>query len=267
MDGNDDYNYNYGEGHGKYADDYSYRDESDYDRYYSEYDYNYQDGNEVDTYEVMDVESDDLGNSVVEMPYADDLDPFAWMPSDLLQPADKDLLRTLNALFEEPGSTRATLLNEYFEDLGLDAAEFVARFEEAFGNRALHLHDDLPGVAAVLATYRMVEQGELGMDAGVEALQRQFNGLSPEWIEDVSFIVTELPDDRGVRAEHAPRNVRGRVLQAILAVSTRSIQDAGLGLSAFFGDLTTLPGRVLTIGDAVRLTQFGTAALRNWTAR
>ncbi len=199
--------------------------------------------------------------------YMDDLDPFTWMPSDLLQPADKELLRTLNSLFEEPGAVRELVLNEYIEGLGLDAAEFVARFEEAFGGRALTLHDDLPGVAALLAAYRMVEQGELGMDDGIETLQRGFNGLSPEWIEDVSFIVTELPDNRGVRTEHDLRDEDGRVLQAILAVSSRSVDSIGLGLSAVFSDLTTLPGRFLAVGDAVRLSDFGTAAIHNWTTR
>ena len=308
--------FDYGKGHGKYGDNYTYGDDSEYD---SEYDDNTEHMEEYEGYETYEKSgnayigdedpSDDLSahggeygeygkddeydyyyceygydddaanqrlteqktndteRVMDETRYMDDVDPFNWMPSDLLQPADKELLRTLNALFEEPGSVRELVLDEYIEGLGLDAAEFVARFEEAFGGRALTLHDDLPGVAALLAAYRMVEQGELGMDEGVYTLQGSFNSLSPEWIEDVSFIVTELPDNRGVRTERDLRDEDGRVLEAILAVSARSVGSVGLGLSAVFSDLTTLPGRFLAIGDAARLSDFGTAAIRNWTAR
>ncbi len=242
-----------------------YGEDDEYDYYYCEY--GPDDDADAANQRLTEQKTNDTKSVMGETRYMDEVDPFTWMPSDLLQPADKELLRTLNALFEEPGSARELVLDEYIEGLGLDAAEFVARFEEAFGGRALTLHDDLPGVAALLAAYRMVEQGELGMDEGVDTLQGSFNSLSPEWIEDVSFIVTELPDNRGVRTERDLRDEDGRVLQAFLAVSTRSVGSVGLGLSAVFSDLTTLPGRILAFGDAARLSDFGTAAIRNWTAR
>ncbi len=237
--------------------DYNY----DYDYCEYGYDYPYDDGDATDAEEM----TYDTAASTGPGRYMDDLDPFTWLPRDLLQSADKELLRTLNALFEEPGIVREGVLNEYIESLGLDAVEFVARFEEAFGHQSLMLEDDLPGIAALLSTYRMVELGELGMNEGVETLRQHFNHLSPEWIEDVSLIVTELPP-RSVRAEPQHQN-DAEVLHALLAAAAHSIGSVGQGLANSLGELTAVPARFTAFADGSGWSGLGTATVRGWTAR
>jgi hypothetical protein len=127
------------------------------------------------------------------------------------------------------------------------------------------LHDDLPGIAALLATYRMIEQGEFGMDEAVDALQRRFDLLSPEWIEDVSLIVTE--PGRSARSDEAPHKGDGTVLRAVVAAAARSVGSVGLGLSSVLNDLASASGRLPGIGDVSGWTVPGTATVRSWIAR
>ena len=279
---NDEYS-EYGE-HYEYGEYHEYGPHGEYERYeayndydgYSEADYfygerGYETSTETDLEEPAErgvYDSEEVSDGVTEeMSYMDDLDPFTWLPSDLLQPADKDLLRTLNSLFEEPGDTRELVLNGYIEGLGLDAVEFVSRFEEANEGRGIALHDDLPGVAAVLAAYRMVEQGELGMDESLESLTQRFNNLSREWIEDVSFIVTEAPDDRMLQSAPALRDQNGRLLDAAVAASGRSVGVISGGLFGAFSEMTNLPGRVATAARMIHFGEASVAAVRNWIVR
>lgn len=56
------------------------------------------------------------------------------------------------------------------------------------GIETLGLADDLPGTAALLGCFRLLEQGVLGMDESVDLLRRTLRRPSLDWIEGVREI-------------------------------------------------------------------------------
>ncbi len=96
------------------------------------------------------------------------LDLFARRPADLLLSSDQQLLRTLGAIGEEANDTRRSTVNDYLHGLGREAVEFSSSFENATGVEGASLGDDLPGLAAFLASYRLVQQGRLSMDEAIQ---------------------------------------------------------------------------------------------------
>jgi hypothetical protein len=131
----------------------------------------------------------------VQTPVESGLELFGWRPSDLLVPPDQQVLRNLETLCEEPSGTRRSVLNDYLEGMGYEAIDFASRFEDVTGIEALSLADDLPGTAAFLACFRLVEQGELGMDEAVDLLRRTLERPSLDWIEGVRAITAGAFDD------------------------------------------------------------------------
>ena len=120
---------------------------------------------------------------------------FAWHPSDLLLVPDQEILKTLETQCEEPSGARRATLNDYLEALGWEAIAFASRFEDVTGIEVLGLADDLPGAAAFLGAFRLLEQGELGMDEAVDLLRRSLQNLSLNWIEGVSEITADAFQD------------------------------------------------------------------------
>ena len=123
------------------------------------------------------------------------LELSAWLPSELLISSDWETLRSLAGLFEEPTSVRQATFSEHLDNLGTDATDFAMRFEETTGVEILGFADDLPGAAALLATFRLIEQGAVEVDEGIDLLWRGLEGLTGEWIDDVTEMTAEPIDD------------------------------------------------------------------------
>jgi len=166
------------------------------------------------------------------------LESFARHPRELLGISDQELLQTLELLCEEPSGTRRSILNDYLEGLGFVAIDFAARFEDVTGMESLSLADDLPGVAALLGCYRLVEQGELGMDEAVDLLRRTLEGPSEAWIEAVYEIAARSNEGRRGPVNAKPQAstgstvLPGSVVRAVtisLQVVWGQIQGACLG--------------------------------------
>ncbi len=200
------------------SDDFSYYDESGY-------------GYEPDYY---DYESE----GVVAEEY-NDSELFAWHPSELLLFADREVLRTLETLGSEPSGVRRATLNDYLEALGWEAIAFASRFEDVAGIEVLGLADDLPGAAAFLAVFRLVEQGELGMDEAVDLLERSLENLSLDWIEGVREMTAggfEEWDARSAAGETDGLDwsdaglARGPVFDVIVSLAARSLASLGSAL-------------------------------------
>lgn len=123
------------------------------------------------------------------------LELFAWRPADLLAPPDQQLLRTLETLCEEPSGSRRSVLNDHLEAMGPAAIDFASRFEDVTGLEVLGLVDDQPSVAAFLGCFRLMEQGELGMDEAVDLLRRSLQRPTSEWVEGVREITAGAFDE------------------------------------------------------------------------
>jgi len=179
---NQPYSYEYAEPYDYYGEEQSSPDESA-DETYEEHDYcAWPEGEEY-----VAQQSDESRESGLEL--------FSWQPADLLATADQQLLRTLETLCEDPSGARRSVLNDHLEGMGFEAIDFASRFEDVTGMEALGLADDLPGAAAFLACFRLVEQGELGMDEAVDLLRRSLQSPSLDWIEGVRQITAGAFDD------------------------------------------------------------------------
>jgi hypothetical protein len=164
------------------------------------------------------------------------LELFAWLPGELLTASDQDILRTLARLCEESPDVRRAALNDYLEGIGSEALQFATRFEDATRIEVLGLADDLPGAAAFLGCFRLVEQGELGMDEAADLLRRTLARLSKEWIDGVGEITSDAFEHEAVEAyalqasEPAANDevaAEHPILGVVASVASRSV--AGLG--------------------------------------
>ena len=179
------------------------------DDYWTEYGYEYsypetKYGSAGATEEESDIESRLEGEpgeptyAMEECPEEDlpcGVELFAWHPEELLSHQDQEILKTLERLSEDPSGVRRATLNEYLEELGSDAVEFAGRFEDFSGIDVLGLADDLPGTAAFLASFRLLQRGELGIDETVDVLRHSLDNLSLKWIEGVREITADAFED------------------------------------------------------------------------
>ena len=122
---------------------------------------------------------------------------FARQPGELLSSSDQQLLRTLQALGEEAADSRRGTVSEYLHGLGQESAEFLSRFENATGVDSASLGDDLPGLAAFLASYRLVQQGKSTIDEAIQSLHQGLENRSQSWADRVPG--TQHRDDGGDR--------------------------------------------------------------------
>jgi len=157
---------------------------------------------------------------------------FAYHPTELLTTSDQDLLKALAALSEEPSSSRRAALNGYLETQGMEAVDFASQFEETTGIVVLGLADDLPGAAALLAAYRLVERGAMSTDAAVDMLRRALQRFDGTWLQGVSEITANAYDSGKARAQsgHSESSVHPeagaattRALWTLVASSVRRI--------------------------------------------
>ncbi len=168
------------------------------------------------------------------------LELYAWLPGELLTSSDQDLLRSLARLCDDPSGVRRAVLNDHLESLGSEAIEFATQFEDATGVEVLGLADDLPGAAALLGCFRLMEQGELGMDESADLLRRALPNISEEWSKDVAEMTDESADSEPWSWEEADEDpdmaaqsadyrfaLRQPLLGAVVTVTARSLVDWG----------------------------------------
>ncbi|NUQ65933.1 MAG: hypothetical protein HUU20_26020 [Pirellulales bacterium] len=161
------------------------------------------------------------------------LELFGWTPAELLTWSDQELLRTLETLCEESASVRRSTLSDYLTNLGTGALEFASQFEGTTGIEVVGLADDLPGTAALLATYRLIERGELGASEAVDLLRRSLQDLSPAWIEGVRAITAGAFEDydndfTGTGAsQRSTSDGNHAAAEAMIALAARSLAGVG----------------------------------------
>lgn len=249
----------------------AWADEYEYDTYeYDYYDYDYGMENASDAQAATDESADvrdesydhvdpmdhygyeyevpnDWMETEVDEPSGVELDLFAWRPNELLGDADCSLIRSIELLSDRGAAERRTRLNNYIEALGFEAIDFAYRYEDATDSDVLTLADDLPGMAAFLASYRLVEEGQIGMDDAVLLLESALSGLSLDWIEDVSHIAE--PKET-VSTSHPV--VVAMASAATLSIAT--VTDLAATISQQLADLpwSELQGRLDEIRSAFR---------------
>ncbi len=182
-----------------------------------------------------------------------EIDLFAWQPSELLESADLDLIRSLQRLSKASIARQRARLNEYIESLGFEAIDLAYRYEAATRSDVLRLASDLPGAAAFLASYRLIEQDRIGIDQGVALLTDSLSDQSPAWVESVGRIAAA---SEGVVSETHP------VVDALVAAAYRSAAALNSLLSAVSGRVAGLPwaelsGRLQEIRSAFRPLRSG----------
>ena len=187
--------------------DFSYEDDFDYgygaEGHYAEQ--SVEESNGYDYAEPYDYYghhyySESMNEAVVSEPAPAELpesglELFAWHPTELLLSQDQEAVRELETLCQEPSGVRRATLNDYLESLGWEAIDFASRFEDVTGIEVLGLADDLPGTAALLGVFRLVERGELGTEEAVDLLRRSVENLSIDWIEGVDEITADAFQD------------------------------------------------------------------------
>jgi len=203
-----------------YEDEYSYEEEYGYGAEYEAYD---EESVEYDSeYETSDEESwgsgaddeeanDDYGDGYydwlelgeTERSWTATPELSDWLPGELLEREDEELIRQIHRMSEEPRAVRRAALGDYLEELGPLAVELAGQWEQATGRDTLDLCDDLAGAAAFLGTFRLVEREEIGLNEGVDLLERGLDDLPACWVEQTSEITVEDLDlasgDSGVR--------------------------------------------------------------------
>ncbi len=175
----------------------------------SAYQYNY-------TYEYTDPKQK-YGNEEADTPEADDQSQSStyyyewdvaeetaptialsdWLPSQLLTDEDREVLRILKRFSEEPSGTRRATLSDHLENLGREAIEFATQFEDATGIDVLGLADDVPSAAAMIATFRLIERGEVETEQAVEVLREGLLQLDNQWLSELAELTSEPVDQVG----------------------------------------------------------------------
>ena len=113
---------------------------------------------------------------------------FAWQPSELLILPDQDLIKTLANLGEGEWEARREALQDYVQSLGSEAQQYAAICEATTDTDLGSLADDSQDAAVFLASYRLYEQGELGMAEAADLLRRSLGNLPSEWVEGIQHI-------------------------------------------------------------------------------
>ncbi|GAB6167076.1 hypothetical protein JCM19992_30760 [Thermostilla marina] len=133
----------------------------------------------------------------------------AWAPGQLLTPEDQDFLGVLESLAEESSGVRRAEFSRYLDQVGLDALDLAARFEEQTGIDTLGLADDIPGVAAFLGVVRLIEMGDIDIDEAVTLLRQNLSHMPLEWIEGATSTAADhYPSD-------IPRERPGRLMPTL----------------------------------------------------
>jgi hypothetical protein len=113
---------------------------------------------------------------------------FAWLPSELLLLPDQELIKTLGHLSEEGWEARREALQDYVDSLGSEAQQYAAICEATTDMELGTLAGDPVDAGVFLASYRLYEQGELGMAEAADLLRRSLNNLPQEWVDGIQHM-------------------------------------------------------------------------------
>jgi hypothetical protein len=122
---------------------------------------------------------------------------FAWQPSELLILPDEELIKTLACLGESEWEARREALQDYVQSLGSEAQQYAAICEATTDTDLGSLADDTEDAAVFLASYRLYEQGELGMAEAADLLRRSLGNLPSEWVEGIQRIADAESSNSG----------------------------------------------------------------------
>ncbi len=162
---------------------------------------------------------------------ADQVDLSAYLPGELLSTDDQELLRRLSGMLYEDSEARRSVLNNYLESEYSDILGLANRLKESTGTEVLGLADNLPGAAAFLAVFRLVERSDLNMDQAVVVLQESLASPSQQWISEVDAIANGSEDESTASVSDDPcmgvsYPAQGRsVLEIAKAWSTHSLSN------------------------------------------
>jgi hypothetical protein len=151
----------------------------------------------------------------------------------LLSSSDQQLLRTVAALGEEAADARRDTVREYLNGLGREAVELSSVFENTTGIETASLGDDLPGLAAFLASYRLVEQRKLSMDQAIQALQQGLEKRSQPWADAVRGLTSGAMDENGTstgNSQPCPEETTSNgppVVDTVARAAVRTLSDFG----------------------------------------
>ncbi|RMG00720.1 MAG: hypothetical protein D6741_06335 [Planctomycetota bacterium] len=145
----------------------------------------------------------------------------AWAPGQLLTPEDQDFLGVLESLAEESSGVRRAELSRYLDQVGLDALDLAARFEERTGIDTLGLADDIPGVAAFLGIVRLIEMGDIDVEEGITLLRENLSHMPLEWIEGAT----------STAADHYPRDIPVDTQSRLMPTLGKLLFQAGVSLA------------------------------------
>ena len=172
-----------------------------------EYNYSYEYTDPKQKYgngEAVTPETDDQTQSSTyyyEWDVTEDTSPTVvlsdWLPGQLLADEDREVLRILKRFSEEPSGTRRATLSDHIENLGMEAIEFATQFEDATGIDVLGLADDVPSAAAMIATFRLIERGEVETEQAVEVLREGLLQLDNRWLSELAELTREPVDQAG----------------------------------------------------------------------
>ena len=96
---------------------------------------------------------------------------------------DRQLLEELERLSDASPWVRRLALDDYLVSLGSEVLGFVAHFENVAGEDVLDCSQHVPAATAFLASYRLYEQGLVGMDDAVQLVQQIRKELPQGWVE------------------------------------------------------------------------------------
>ncbi len=120
-----------------------------------------------------------------------------WLPSQLLADEDREVLRILKRCSEDTSGMRRATLSDHIEYLGMEAIEFATQFQDDTGIDVLGLADDMPGAAAMIATFRLIERGEVETEQAVEVLREGLLQLDNQWLSELAEMTSEPVDQAG----------------------------------------------------------------------
>ncbi len=192
-------------------------------------------------YDVAEGASYYAGNAMFAMPQPEDV--FLWQPGELLHGDDKELLRTLSQLDQVPSSVRRATLNDYLENIGPEAVDFVRQFEDATGIDSLGMADDLPAAAVMLAAYRMVERAGMSKEEGVAMLQSGLEYIPADWTEAVAQITRR--DRTPLSATTMGRDEMVEVLRGWVSSSLEGLSGT---FAVFSRQISDLNHSLMTVG-------------------
>jgi hypothetical protein len=109
---------------------------------------------------------------------------------DLLAP-DRAVLRELDAMGEEELVARETVLESYLGSLGSEARDYFTRWEAATSSDVRDLADNLSRIAALLATFRSYQRGNVTTDEALDLARGSMGCLPQSWIDAVTRISSE----------------------------------------------------------------------------